>query len=63
MTETQKEVIEVMTEGVLVFLLFVPCGPFPSMVHSLDSPLLVWFVTNNLLMHSFIRMKSIYHDH
>lgn len=28
--ETQKEVIEGMTEGMLVFLLFVHCGPFPS---------------------------------
>lgn len=26
-------------------------------------PSTVWFVINNLLMHSFVRMKSIYHGH
>lgn len=36
--------LEEVKEGTLVFLLFVQCGPFHSMVHSLDLPLLfgVW---------------------
>lgn len=32
--------LEEVKEGMLVFLLFVQCGPFPSMVQSLDLPLL-----------------------
>lgn len=32
--------LEEVKEGTLVFLLFVQCGPFHSMVHSLDLPLL-----------------------